>query len=128
MKINVWLYSLALLLRNLIVIKAICLFFLKKLAEVLHLPHAQMLFFEISYDRVTKLQKVYFRNSSVSISAAACQKLDFTNNTGYLTQKYCLFTTTAPEVKLDLAGQMSLRNAGKLAWNAGIQHSKMLLR
>lgn len=57
MKINVWLYSLALLLRNLIMIKALHLFFLKKLAEVLYLPQAQMLFFEISYNRVNKPQK-----------------------------------------------------------------------
>lgn len=57
MKINVWLYSLALLLRNLIMIKAVHLFFLKKAGRVLYLPHAQMLFFEISYNRVTKPQK-----------------------------------------------------------------------
>lgn len=57
MKINVWLDSLASLLRDLIMIKAVHLFFLKNLAEVLHLPHAQMLSFEISYNRVTKPQK-----------------------------------------------------------------------
>lgn len=38
-------------------IKALHLFFLKKLAEVLYLPQAQMLFFEISYNRVNKPQK-----------------------------------------------------------------------
>lgn len=57
MKINVWLYSLALLLRNLIMIKAVHLFFLKKAGRVLYLPHAQMLLFEISYNRITKPQK-----------------------------------------------------------------------
>lgn len=39
-------------------IKAVHLFFLKKLTEVLFcLPHAQMLFFEISYQKTTKPQK-----------------------------------------------------------------------
>lgn len=38
-------------------IKGVHLFFLKKLAEVLYLPHAQMLSFEISYNRATKPQK-----------------------------------------------------------------------
>lgn len=38
-------------------IKAVHLFFLKKAGRVLYLPHAQMLLFEISYNRVTKPQK-----------------------------------------------------------------------
>lgn len=38
-------------------IKTAHLFFLTNLTEVLYLRHAQMLFFEISYNRVTKPQK-----------------------------------------------------------------------